>query len=112
MGEQAEKGEVEALHSQIAPFVPGGCYIGVTAYQNPDRDPQFFVRVANTIEAYAFYDPKVRTVCFDQPLEIQKHYPFDVAACMEALEAGIAKISEEEIRGSSALILKCLDELG
>lgn len=109
MGEQAGKGESEALHSQIAPFVPGDCYIGVTAYQDPDKDPQFFVRVANTIEAYAFYDPEVKIVCFDRPLEIQKHYPFDVAACMEALEAGIAKISEEEIQ---AALDRMFDEIG
>lgn len=95
--EHAEEQEIQRLLRQVTPFVSGECYIGVTNYRGAGQEPKFLIRVANTLETFAFYDPQLKLFYFDQPLEIQKQYPFDATARMEALEAGIARISEQEI---------------
>ena len=89
--------EVRQLMRQINPFVSDTCYTGVANYRDAGQEPKFFIRIANTLETLAFYDPQIKLFFFDRPLEIKKQYPFDAGASMEALEAGIARISEQEI---------------
>lgn len=96
--------DVEQLLRQIAPFVSHPCYIGTTACQNTEYDAKFFVKIANSIENYGFYEAGPQIIRLDQPVEIYKTYPFDVAGYLDQLDRGIQKISEKEI-------LDALDQL-
>lgn len=88
---------VEQLMKQITPFVTNRCYIGITPYENQDHESKFFMRIANSIENYGFYEIGKPIVELALPIRIQKEYPFDVFSYMERLGNAIQKISEEEL---------------
>lgn len=104
MQEKTDETEAAVLQKQIAPFITNPCYIGITVYENLPPESKFLIHIANTIEIYGFYGGKKEILSFEQPIEILKTYPFDVADYIERLERGIQKISSEDL-------LKTLDEL-
>ena len=106
--EEAGEEEVRQLLRQITPFVSGECYAGLTGCQIAGQEPRFLIRVANTLETFAFYDPQMKLYRFERPLESQKQYPFDAEACIKELEAGIARMSEQELL---AVLERVFDEI-
>ncbi|HIT62882.1 MAG TPA: response regulator [Candidatus Ventrimonas merdavium] len=97
MKEQSSREEAAALLKQIAPFVSNRCFIGITPYEYEGKDYKFFIRIANSIEAYGFYDSSDEILVFRDALPIRLQLPFDEASCMERLERGIQKMSREDI---------------
>lgn len=97
MKEQSSREEAAALLKQIAPFVSNRCFIGLTPYEYEGKDYKFFIRIANSIEAYGFYDSSDEILVFRDALPIRLQLPFDEASCMERLERGIQKMSREDI---------------
>ncbi len=97
MKEQSSREEAAALLKQIAPFVSNRCFIGITPYEYEGKDHKFFIRIANSIEAYGFYDSSDEILVFRDALPIRLQLPFDEASCMERLERGIQKMSREDI---------------
>ena len=100
MKEETTEEEVEKLRKLIFQFVTNRCYIGITPYHLDEQDDQFFIRVANAIEVYGFYEGGEKTVFMKEPLEIIKAFPFDVGSYMEQLEHGITKLSGDDIKNT------------
>lgn len=97
MKEETNEVEVKQLSKQISPFVANRCYIGITRYQQPIYDHNFFIDIANSIEAYGFYDSKEEILVFEHAIEIKRQMPFPLASYIEKLERGIQKMSKEDI---------------
>lgn len=97
MKEATGRQEAEHLLKQISPFVTNRCYIGITPYEKQDQGSRLFAQIANSIENYGFYGTEGQIIKLDSPIELQMGYPFEVAFYMERLEAGIQKVSEEEL---------------
>lgn len=93
----AEASEIDGIHRQIRLFLSDECCIGVTDCRKAGEETRFFLRIANTIEHYAFYVPDTDTFYFDRPLEIGKQYPFDAEDFTKKLKAKIDTIAENEI---------------
>lgn len=97
MKETATEEEAGQLLRQIAPFVTNRCYIGITSYKEPVSDHKFFMEIANSIEAYGFYDSDKQIITFDNFIAVGRKYPFQAAACVEQLERMLQKMSEKDI---------------
>lgn len=97
MKEETNEIEVKQLSKQISPFVANRCYIGITRYTQLISDHNFFINIANSIEAYGFYDSKEEILVFEHGIEIKRQMPFSLASCIEKLERGIQKMSQEDI---------------
>lgn len=106
--EETTQEEVEKLRKLIFQFITNRCYISITPYHLEEQDDQFFVRVANAIEVYGFYECGPKTVFMKEPLQINKTFPFDLGNYMDQLEYGIAKISETDIKNT---LQKIFDEI-
>ena len=76
MKEQSSREEAAALLKQIAPFVSNRCFIGITPYEYEGKDYKFFIRIANSIEAYGFYDSSDEILVFRDALPIRLQLPF------------------------------------
>ncbi len=97
MKEETKESEIKELSKQIAPFIANRCYIGITRYPQPISDHNFFIDIANSIEAYGFYDSKEEIIVFDHGINIKRQMPFLLSPCMEKLERGIQKMAQEDI---------------
>jgi len=96
MKEMTTPEEVGQLQKMIRHFVSNRCYIGITPYGPEQQDGKFFLQIANTIETYGFYGCGPETTVFEEPMEVLKGCPFELAPYMERLEQGISKISQRE----------------
>lgn len=107
---KTDEAQVAQLQKQIAPFITNRCYIGITFYENLPPETKFLIHIANTIEIYGFYGSEKEILQFDEPVEVQRSYPFDVAHYVDRLERGIQKISADDVLGTLNELLDRIEE--
>ncbi len=108
--EPAEAWETDGLHRQIRLFIPDECCIGVTDCRGFGEEEKFFLRIANTIEHYAFYTPEAATFYFNRPMVSPKKYAVGMEDIRKKLKVKIDAISETEILESINSMFDRIDE--
>ena len=97
---------------QIELFIPNHCYIGITPYSDKNQETGFFIRLADTIEAYGFYGKQDEIVRIKQLFPFEKQSNLEEKDYMERLERAIQKMSKEEMDHLLTQLLNEIEQAG
>ena len=110
--EGTDEEEVKQMKLQIELFIPNHCYIGITPYSDKNQETGFFIRLADTIEAYGFYGKQDEIVRIKQLFPFEKQSNLEEKDYMERLERAIQKMSKEEMDHLLTQLLNEIEQAG